>query len=329
MKAGNIGSMIIRAYPDITNVRKYRDLPLFNYLMTCTEDSHVKEICDRLSRLEKSDPMYRELKGRQYACTISALSSDRKDSGSTVRNPLICIDIDAQDNPFMKTYDITERLLEKLFSLDCVYAAGRSVSGRGIYLIILLSSNTDDEDFRAAFRAIEQDFKRSGIVIDPSCKNVSRLRFASSYKPFLKKANEDIRPYNIRLMSEKRERREVVQPASEFYRGIPKKEILVEIVKLLKSYGYGYPKGEYLRWLRDAFCLYPLGEDGVRIFDYLSQGGPTYGGIDEVRSKLDNVSNSTCTFDDCFMHFCSVAKRYDKEYFNKAAAAAMKRLNGL
>lgn len=323
MRAEQIGNMTIRVYASVDANSQFRDLTLFNYLMTCVEDKTVNEVCNRLASMQKSDPTYQAVKKHNHAATISGISEQgRTDAGVTRRNPLICIDIDADDNPGMKD---PEELARRLVNLPCAYASGRSCSGKGVYVILLLSSNDNDNDFKAAFSAIEEEFRASGIVVDTKCKNVSRLRFSSSYKPYIRHPKDDIKPYALRKYDEDAEPK-VHTKVRGSYMGIPKIEILREVISMLIQ--HGYVSDDYNSWLVDGFALYPLGDEGLQLYDMISRASSNYKGFSDVQKKFSQVSNSNWTEDDCYRRFFGLAKKIiGPGSFNQAIANITIRLN--
>ena len=322
MRAEIIGKMKVRCYETVDANSNFKDFTLYDYLMTCTRDKVVTDVCTKLKNMDKSDPSYSFIKKRNRAATISCISPSRKDADTSLRNPLICIDIDAKENPKMTDPD---ELAKRLVKSPCVYCSGVSCSGKGVYVIVLLSSNTDNDDFRASFEALEADFRASGVIIDAQCKNVSRLRFASAYEPYLKPWKDNVQPYEFRRFKEK-----TVQHISvlgrQTYLGIEKIKILKEIVRMLIV--AGYRADTYAEWLQIGFLTYPLGEDGFQIFDAISSVSAGYKGSDSVRKKFEQVSDSQRTERDCYVYFFGKAKKMiGPGYMYTAAANILKNKN--
>lgn len=124
-----------------------------------------------LALRNETDPdKQRALKDALPACTVSGLFSRRNADSLTSTTNLICIDIDAKDNPDIS--DLKERVAENPYVLFCAHSAG----GKGYFCIIQIA---DHKKFLGHFLSLERDFKRAGIVVDKSCKDISRLRYAS------------------------------------------------------------------------------------------------------------------------------------------------------
>jgi len=104
------------------------------------------------------------------AVTIAATFSKRNKQCLTQHSGFICIDIDQHDNPEINDWPA---LRDSLSSIENIYFAALSASGKGIFLIIPISTPDKHENH---FTALEMDFKASGLIIDKACKDVSRLR---------------------------------------------------------------------------------------------------------------------------------------------------------
>ncbi|MCC8018274.1 MAG: hypothetical protein LIO85_00655 [Rikenellaceae bacterium] len=99
------------------------------------------------------------------AITVSGIFSERKKSGLIKHSGLICLDIDHID-------DIApvKTILSKL---PYVIYAGLSSSGTGLFVIIEISN---PDRHLEHYYSLERDFKELGIIIDPACKDITRLR---------------------------------------------------------------------------------------------------------------------------------------------------------
>jgi hypothetical protein len=83
---------------------------------------------------------------------------------------LLAIDIDGKDNPNRPMEDIRAELER----IDQIAYCGQSVSGKGLWAVIPIAY---PEKHLYHFKALERIFKNRGIIIDPACKNVNRLRY--------------------------------------------------------------------------------------------------------------------------------------------------------
>lgn len=90
-------------------------------------------------------------------------------------NPIICVDIDGQDNGYMST----DRMKEIVSKIDSIFYAQESASGKGIFCLIQVS---DTNKFKGHFNALSEEFKVNGLVVDAQCKDINRKRFVA-YDP--------------------------------------------------------------------------------------------------------------------------------------------------
>lgn len=90
-------------------------------------------------------------------------------------NPIVCIDVDGQDNNYMST----NRMKEIVSKIDSVFYAQESASGRGIFCFVQIS---DTDKFKGHFDALSEEFKAFGLVIDEQCSDINRKRFIA-YDP--------------------------------------------------------------------------------------------------------------------------------------------------
>lgn len=306
-----IGEMTVRCYPSVRNTVDHKDLSLFLYLQVCQEDEFVKAICESLSCMDKAMPGYDETKKNNRCATISCIcDQSRKDSHAAVRNPLIVLDVDLDDNDFLKSPGAAQNLSERLFELECVYATGLSCSGRGVYAIVYIGHNDDDGDFRAAFCALEKEFADRGVVIDKKCKNISRLRFASSYKPLIKKPHEIITAYQGRLADpEYKYEPKAVTCRTSNPGGFSDLDILSAVIDMLIESNYS--TDDYNYWIHAAGLLRAYGHDGLMLFDRISAASSGYKDFQEVRRKFDEVRDfdRTNSIDKCNAYFFGLAKK--------------------
>lgn len=105
------------------------------------------------------------------AITISGTFSQRQTKYLEEYSRLIAIDIDNKENQ-----EIMPRVKEILSQLDYVAYCGRSISGDGYFAIIPIENPLH---FKQHFYALEEEMATYGIVIDKSCKDITRLRYVS------------------------------------------------------------------------------------------------------------------------------------------------------
>ena len=89
-------------------------------------------------------------------------------------NNLIAIDLDAKDNEGVTI----EEMRKRINSLPYVMYSSLSVGGKGMYVLIPISESNKN-DFKSVFKALEEDFIKLGLKLDSSCVNVNRERYMS------------------------------------------------------------------------------------------------------------------------------------------------------
>lgn len=93
------------------------------------------------------------LKARLPAITPSGLFSVRKKEGLIAHSGLICLDIDAKENPVIEDWNA---LKQNLPVPDHILYAGLSASGRGLFCLVPIA---DGKQHLQHFLALERDFK--------------------------------------------------------------------------------------------------------------------------------------------------------------------------
>lgn len=134
-----------------------------------------------------------------HAVTSSGIFKERKSNALIQHSGIICMDVDDKDQ--ISTINIQD------FDNDqYVYAYHKSASGRGGYAVYF---KIDSDRHQDAFLGLEHYlFTNYSIVVDKSCKDISRLRFVSYdpdlyiniksrvFKKYLKKTEQKIKAYN-------------------------------------------------------------------------------------------------------------------------------------
>lgn len=326
--AQEIGSYNVSTFRECDRRNVADKRPLIRFLRNVCGDPRMAQCITMLRSLPYKSDAYNFVKRHQIpACTPSCVCEDYRGRDYVVeRNPLICLDIDKADNEaIMDTPEKRLALRNALFQWSCTYAAGTSCSGLGIYIIVALESNTDDEEFLHYFLALQAEFAKYGIVIDKACKDVTRLRIGSSDEVLIKEGT-------VECWSEKKEPEQPqikpYQPRESFMGGVISKEkLLIEVVNMLIE--HGYRTDDYASWLNCAFALYPLGQDGLELLNTISSRSDGYEGYGSVARKFTNdVSNSRYSIDDSCRYFFGKAKMMiGPGYAYNAQERILKRIN--
>lgn len=135
-----------------------------------------KEYKDDILRLravfdkEKRNALKRSL---PQATISGVFSPTRAKNNLSQHSGLICVDIDAKDNPDILDW---KTLKQDLSVLPQIAYCALSVSGKGLFLVIPLRY---PEKHLQQFRQLQIDFRKMGIMIDSACSDITRLRCLS------------------------------------------------------------------------------------------------------------------------------------------------------
>ena len=225
-----------------------------------------RETIERIRQVEDKKERQR-LKTFLPCGTVSGLfGSPRKVENLIQHSGYLCIDIDADDNPYLGDLTTVRHLLE---TRPEVAYAGKSVSGRGLFAIVPLAH---PEHHLAQFLAIEREYANLGITLDNSCKDVSRLRFVSyDEHPYI---NPHPVPYEAEYVE-----KSVYIPAPQnshlAYSADWDTQKVSKCCNIIQRYHIDITGG-YKDWFSIACSLSALGENGRAFFHIVSQQYPKY-----------------------------------------------------
>lgn len=162
----------ISLFDRVTSKQKIKDVTLGEFLLM---GDQYKDLIEQI-RNTADEKEQKRLKQQLPCATISAVfEGGRKTENLKELSGLLCLDIDAHDNPDL-SYNT---LMSMLKDMDIISYASRSVRGNGVFAIVELEY---PEHITEQFEALEIAFKYMGIKLDTNCKDVTRLRFLS-YDP--------------------------------------------------------------------------------------------------------------------------------------------------
>ena len=146
---------------------------LYNAIITgriCKQEIAKVRSIDR----SKKESEYRQAKAKVLSFTPSCVCQGETAKEVKEINPLIAVDLDAKDNE-----NITiEEMRKRVNSLPYVMYSSLSIGGKGMYALIPISESNKN-DFKGVFNALNEDFKGLGLTLDSSCVNVNRERYIS------------------------------------------------------------------------------------------------------------------------------------------------------
>lgn len=143
---------------------------LKDFLLSDTYRNVAEQIRSGNTPEERHDIKDR-LKGQIPCATIAGRFTQRDSKHLIEASGLIGIDIDLKDN-----VDVIDTVPTILQRLSYVVYYGKSISGDGYFAVVRLEN---PKHFKQHYLALEQEMKSYGITLDKSCKDMTRLRFAS------------------------------------------------------------------------------------------------------------------------------------------------------
>ncbi len=175
--------MIVSIYKNVTDTEGAK-ADLFKVLTT----DRWRSLSDKV-RTEQDKKKRDKLKQQLPAFTPSGIFRDceRTEEGLIEHSGYMCIDIDGDDNPNIGDW---QAVVFELGKLPQVAFAGLSVSGNGVFALIPIKYPAKHKEH---FRAFQKSFAKRGLVIDPKCGNLSRLRFYSYNEHYY--INKEAEPY--------------------------------------------------------------------------------------------------------------------------------------
>ena len=240
-----------------------RSMMLREFLFDISERN--KEQIMRLRSLTDKDERKR-LKMQFPQATISGVFlGERKAAEISAHSGLICVDIDAKENPDVEDF---EHLKENVLSrMEEVLYAAHSVSGEGYFAIIPLKY---PKQHQRQFRQLQLDFAKFGITIDNACSDVSRLRCLSyDDKPYI---NENAKAYTG---IEKQKPKPVYRPAYRNRFADDTDERVYMACREIERFGIDMTEN-YDDWISIGFSLATLGESGREYYHIVSRQSPKY-----------------------------------------------------
>lgn len=259
---------------------------------------HKKDV-ERVRSLYGSEA-YKQEKKHLPMAAISGTFRTRNIGDLIEHTGLICIDIDAKDNPNL---DMAKDVMPRLRELPYVFYAGKSVSGNGYFAIIpLLHKGLH----RQHYCSLKHVFLEMGINIDKNCGDVTRTRFISYDDNFY--MNENAELYDG-LESEDEWKRNAPVFSVPNVGNLPENGLTDEqkvdfCVRMIEERHIDITEG-YANWVSVGASLASMGERGRNYFHRVSRqnAGYKYGQTDR---KFTNVMatmkkfNLGYFFDVCF-----------------------------
>lgn len=139
-------------------------------------DASIKECDGQVSSIKRSLP----------AATLSGyFEPKRKESDLKQHSGFICIDIDDHFNrrnaegKIVSFAQSLDHVVDVLQQLPWVLYAAHSVGGVGYFAIIPIGPVEGEYTHKWYFECLEEEFREYGLIIDPACSDVTRLRIVT------------------------------------------------------------------------------------------------------------------------------------------------------
>ena len=238
----------------------------------------------------KDEEQQKSLKKQLPLATISGtFAPTRKAENLVSHSNLLCVDIDKKDNMSVPWFD---NLKNEWHNIPQILYAAHSVRGEGWFAIFHIAY---PEKHRAHFEALQRDFANSGLVVDKSCKDVSRMRTISyDPEPYV---NEAATLYNKVWVEPK--------PTIHIpYSGGDDKEDVEKCCRIIADRGIDIT-ATYDDWFHVGAALASLGERGRSLFHLVSSQNAKYKAV-ETDKKFDNLLRNVSSINiGTFFHICS------------------------
>lgn len=221
-----------------------------------------------------NEKLQKSLKKQLPLATISGTFAPIRLADNLVTHSnLLCIDIDKKDNMDVDWFD---DLKYEWRNIPQILYAGHSIRGKGWFVIFHIAYPQKHE---AQFEALQQDFFRVGLIIDETCKDVSRMRFISyDPEPYV---NEDATLYT----------KVWVEPKPTYHNSCTYSGENIEQVEQccqeIARRGIDIT-ADYNNWFRVGAALASLGEPGRSLYHLVSSQNEKYR-ASETDKKFDNL----------------------------------------
>lgn len=221
---------------------------------------------------------------------------------------VLAIDIDKKDNP---TLDI-ENLSKTLFELPYVIMISKSISGQGIYVLLLIEDGRYTKEY---YNYIDKLWhSKYNIEIDHQCKNIGRRRFLSYDDDLLIKDNDiDIEPWKLRLKEQTtiKETKPIIN-CSKYVNTNDNIELTHKAIWYLLNNGYSIDNincsEKYGVWYHIG-CDFRHFDDGEDMFIKFSNNSCKYNDtITNIQKKWNNTKIEN-NINEVSRKWCGICKR--------------------
>lgn len=286
LEASEIGNMICDIYPCTATNKRLGPGSIDMWLRYCAMPDYANLVYE-MRKLPYGSEAQKYFKSNNIpAATLSCTCRGKLRSRSNVEqvNPIIVIDIDYKpennENVFLADRDEKLKKMNELIDSGFAYAVGSSCRGTGMWAIIPLAST----EIELHFNALIDHFAKQNIILDPSCRDVTRLRIASP-DDIIRTRYKTLNCFQDKKQKDWGDRK--VQPYRS-HDSFMEKELMkdFEIKSMINSLlSLGYTADSYDDWLQACFFLLPFGQEGFDRFVDISQMSGNFKGVNDCWNK--------------------------------------------
>lgn len=274
-------------------------------------------------REETDKNVQKDLKKTLPAATLSCICGDGKNNILS-QNKLLSIDIDLAENPHLKSREVLLNTAYRIFSEKWCFCVGRSVSGTGLFAIIVIK---DKKRFADYFKCLEKIMmEKHNVKIDSQCKNINRLRFISYDEKIMNGEwlKEDVEEFDEVIVEEENlfENIEINKENKKFdYDNANtntndntdiflNNDLFVVGTVMYLIMKCNYRADDYYSWLMDGFRLSILGDKYYFLFRQLSRCSKGYKSDEACYKKWQNCLKESKMTRSCLVHYFAEAKKH-------------------
>jgi len=267
-----------------------------------------KEPIDRLREMEYHSEEQLSFKSRFPTWFVGGTfpTMKTKDENISTYSNIIAIDIDKKDNPDI---DLDE-IRKELFDLWYVFGVLYSISGKGIYALVLVEDGRYTKEYYKYLAKLWS--QKYGLNIDEKCKNIGRKRFISyedDLEKWIKPNDVDIIPWKLKWIE--KEQKQPVQTQLFTQNNNDDRLVRKAIWKLLNN-GFSIDNfntiNQYDVWYHVA-CDFHHFDDGYDMFVKFSQNSSKYNDTYRTIEKKYNGGKIKSSLDDVSRKWCGMCKR--------------------
>lgn len=297
MKTENLlKDTLLDFYPNVKSNKPDNKVTLYDWLTfyPMVYKNHIEDI-RKTNKIDEAKAKQMKIDYLPLVSVSATFNGIRKTENVNVKHPIICIDIDKNDNPEITDWDETKKKIMQS-KIDGIFYTSLSARGEGIFVLVYYNSSND---FISTWFSLEKDFAALGITIDKACKDITRLRFLSLDEQgyFYK----EIKQYNKTLVKEDTRKFEPLV-SNEYSDQLNEDDIFTykAIHYLIKK--CGYRANTYNDWLVNGFRLATFGYYGELLFMYLSQVSDNFK-ENEAKHKFENCKIHTTSNKSCLSYY--------------------------